>query len=107
MQKRNKAKLLEHIAAAKFSGRSKSPAVAAAEAIEEVKQAPKARARRAAAKPIKIEYESDAPSETASDEKPAVTKKSLVAPKNWLAVWQGIEAMRQENVAAVDSMGCD
>lgn len=58
-----------------------------------------------------IEYESEEEKKAAtpSSKKSNPAKKAVVItePKNWQKMWTGIQKMRKENLAAVDTMGCD
>ena len=39
--------------------------------------------------------------------KKTTSKTKAIEPKNWRAIWDGIEKMRKLHLAAVDTMGCD
>lgn len=109
--------LLDKVATAKFSGIVPSKRVVGArrkvlkleyEATdEEEKNLNPEEETKSAAKtaPPKVTKSTSASKKTTK--KAAAAVAEMTAPKNWLAMWKGIEKMRKSHVAAVDTMGCD
>lgn len=58
-------------------------------------------------KRVELKFEREEESAPAAKRRKVGERKPLAAPPHWEEVWDGIQQMRSQQLAPVDSMGCE